>query len=167
VIDGSHMTALDWIFVVGLLASLGIGIWRGFVYEVLSLLNWLLAFVLAQWLGADVGQLLPIATGSEELRHMAGFVLVFVVTVFVGGLLVWALPKLIEQAGLRPVDRVLGGVFGVLRAVLLVLALTVLMLMTPLKSQAWWRDSLVADTSVWVLKKLKPVLPEGVGRYLP
>jgi membrane protein required for colicin V production len=161
------MTALDWIFVVGLLASVGLGVWRGFVYEVLSVLNWLLALVLAQWLGDDLGRYLPISGNLETLRHMAGFVLVFVVSVFLGGLLVWAAPKLLERAGLRPVDRVLGGAFGVLRAVILVLALTVGVLMTPLRSQAWWRDSLVADTSVWVLKRLKPVLPTSVGKYLP
>lgn len=160
------MTALDWLFVAGLLASVALGVWRGFVYEVLSVLNWLLALVLAQWLGDWVGDHLPIST-SEELRHIAGFVLVFVLSVFAGGLVVWGLPKLLERAGLRPVDRVLGGVFGVLRAVILMLALTVLVLMTPYKSQAGWRASLAADTSVWMLKKLKPVLPAGVGKYLP
>lgn len=161
------MTAVDWIFVVGLLASIALGVWRGFVYEVLSVLNWLLALVLAQWLGDDLGRHLPIGGDSETLRHIAGFVLIFVVSVFLGGLVVWGLPKLLERAGLRPVDRVLGGVFGVVRAVIVVLALTVGMLMTPLKNQGWWRDSLVADTSVWTLKKLKPVLPANVGKYLP
>lgn len=161
------MTAVDWIFVVGLLASIALGVWRGFVYEVLSVLNWLLALVLAQWLGDDLGRHLPIGGDSETLRHIAGFVLIFVVSVFLGGLVVWGVPKLLERAGLRPVDRVLGGVFGVVRAVIVVLALTVGMLMTPLKNQGWWRDSLVADTSVWTLKKLKPVLPAHVGKYLP
>ena len=125
------------------------------------------AMVLAQWLGDDVGRMLPIDSGSETLIHIAGFVLVFVVSVFVGGMVVWGLPKLIEQAGLRPVDRVLGGAFGVLRAIILVLAMTVFVLMTPVKDQDWWRDSLVADTSIWSLKKLKPMLPESAGKYLP
>lgn len=161
------MGALDWIFIVALLASIGLGVWRGFVYEVMSVLNWLLAFVLAQWLGADVGRHLPIGGNSEALSHIAGFVLVFVVAVFLGGLLVWGLPKLIEQAGLRPVDRVLGGVFGLVRGLILLLALTVLVLMSPFKSQAWWRDAKAARASVEVLKVLKPVLPQGVGKYLP
>lgn len=161
------MTVLDWLFLLGLLASIGLGVWRGFVYEVLSVLNWLLALVLAQWLGDEVGRMLPIDSRSETLIHIAGFVLVFVVSVFVGGVVVWGLPKLIEQAGLRPVDRVLGGAFGVLRAIILVLAMTVFVLMTPVRDQDWWRDSLVADTSIWSLKRLKPMLPESAGKYLP
>ncbi len=161
------MSALDWIFVAGLLASVGLGVWRGFVYEGLSVLNWLLAFVLAQWLGADVGRQLPIDTSSEALVRIAGFVLVFVVSVFMGGLLVWGLPKLIEQAGLRPVDRVLGGVFGLMRGVILLLALTVLVLMTPFKNQAWWREASGVRLSMEALRTLKPVLPQDVGQYLP
>ena len=161
------MTVLDWLFLLGLLISVGLGVWRGFVYEVLSVLNWLLALVLAQWLGEDVGRLLPIDSQSESLIYIAGFVLVFVVSVFVGGVVVWGLPKLIEQAGLRPVDRVLGGAFGFLRAVLLMLALAVLVQMSTLKTQDWWRDSLAADTAVWGLKKLKPLLPASAKKYVP
>lgn len=158
---------LDWIFAAGLLLSIALGVWRGFVYEVLSVLNWLLAFVLAQWLGADVGRQLPIDTHSEALLQIVGFVLVFVASVFVGGLIVWVIPKLIEQAGLRPVDRVLGGVFGLLRGVILLLALTVLVLMTPLKDQVWWRDAMGTRITMEGLKMLKPVLPRSVGQYLP
>src|SRR6218665_719550 len=161
------MTVLDWLFLLGLLISVGLGVWRGFVYEVLSVLNWLLALVLAQWLGEDVGRLLPIDSQSESLIYIAGFVLVFVVSVFVGGVVVWGLPKLIEQAGLRPVDRVLGGAFGFLRAVLLMLALAVLVQMSTLKTHDWWRDSLAADTAVWGLKKLKPLLPASAKKYVP
>lgn len=161
------MTVLDWIFIAGLLASVGLGVWRGFVYEVLSLLNWVLAFVLAQWLGDDVGRMLPISGGSESLHHVAGFVLIFVVSVFTGGLLVWGLPKLIEQAGLRPVDRVLGGVFGLLRGVIVLLVLTVLVQMTPIKSHPIWREAKATHITMEALKMLKPVLPQGVAMYLP
>ncbi len=161
------IAVLDWIFIAALLASTALGVWRGFVYEVMSVLNWLLAFVLAQWLGADVGRQLPIDSSSEALVQIIGFVLVFVVSVFIGGLVVWGIPKLIEQAGLRPVDRVLGGVFGLLRGVILLLALAVLVLMSSLKSQAWWREAKAARVSVEVLKVLKPMLPQGVGKYLP
>jgi len=42
------MAALDWIFAVVLLLSMALGAWRGLVYEVLSLVNWVVAFVLAR-----------------------------------------------------------------------------------------------------------------------
>jgi membrane protein required for colicin V production len=161
------MALLDTVFLIGLLVSICLGLWRGFVYEVLAVLNWLLALLLAQWLGEDVGRWLPLDGQPEALVRVVGYVLVFVVSVFVGGLVVWAIPKLVEQAGLRPVDRMLGGAFGVLRAAILMLALTVGVLMTSFHQSAWWQESYVAHSSVWALQQLKPLLPAGVAQYLP
>lgn len=159
------MALLDWIFLIGLLISVVLGLWRGFVTEVFAVLNWLLGLFLAQWLGPDVGGWLPI--DSEALAAIAGFVIVFVISVFIGGLFVGRLPGLIAMAGVRPVDRVLGAVFGVLRAAILALTFTALTQPTALSSQYWWRDSYMTDTSVWLLKRLKPVLPQGAAQYLP
>jgi membrane protein required for colicin V production len=161
------MALLDTIFLIGLLVSISLGLWRGFVYEVLAVLNWLLALLLAQWLGEDVGHWLPLEGQPEALVRVVGYVLVFVVSVFVGGLVVWAIPKLVEQAGLRPVDRMLGAAFGVLRAAILMLALTVGVLMTSFRQSAWWEESYAAHASVWALQQLRPLLPAGVAQYLP
>jgi membrane protein required for colicin V production len=158
---------MEWIFVAVLLGSLLLGAWRGFVSEVMSVLNWLLAFVMAQWLGQDVGQRLPMGEMSDVLRFAAGFVLVFVLAALAGGLLVWMLTKLVASSGLQRVDRALGAGFGVVRGVILLLAATVVMEMTPMKSSEWWRESTAAGMSLAALKGLKPVLPDVVGKYFP
>ena len=85
------MAALDWIFVAVLLASLVLGAWRGLVYEVLSVMSWIAAFVLAQWLAPDVAARLPMGSASEPVRYAAGFVVVLVAAAFAGGLIAWAL----------------------------------------------------------------------------
>jgi membrane protein required for colicin V production len=161
------MSFLDWIFLTVLLGSLVLGAWRGLVYEVMSVLNWLLAFVLAQWLGQDVGRHLPMSGVSDVLRFAAGFVLVFIAAALVGALLVWLLTKLVETSGLRPTDRALGAGFGVVRGVILLLAVSVVVEMTPMKASAWWRDSTASGISKYALKGLKPVLPDSLGKYLP
>jgi len=151
------MPALDWFFAVILLVSLALGAWRGLVYEVLSAVNWIAAFILAQWLALDVAQHLP----------LAGFALVFVMAVFVGSLLARLAQKLFAAVGLQPADRALGAAFGLLRGVAVLLVATVVIGMTPLKSSEWWTQSVGAGISVAALKGLKPVLPEEFGRYLP
>jgi membrane protein required for colicin V production len=104
---------------------------------------------------------------SDALRFALGFVLVFVVVALAGGLLVWMLTKLVASSGLQRVDRALGAGFGVLRGVILLLAATVVMEMTPMKSSGWWRDSTAVGISNAALKGLKPVLPDTVGKYFP
>lgn len=161
------MPALDWIFAVVLLASLAMGAWRGLVYEVLSAVSWVAAFILAQWFAPDVAQKLPMAGAGEGVRYAAAFVLVFVGAVFAGGLLAMITKKLFAAVGLQPADRTLGAVFGLVRGVVLLLAATVVIGMTPLKSSEWWQESVGAGISMAALKGLQPVLPEKFGRYLP
>lgn len=150
-----------------LAVSLALGAWRGLVYEVLSVLGWVVSFVLAQWWAPEVAMKLPMSGAAEPIRYAAGFVVVFVGAVFAAGLLAWVAKKLIEAIGLRPVDRTLGAAFGLVRGLVLLLAAAVVVDMTPLKSDAWWQESKGAGVLTAALKGLKPVLPEEFGRYLP
>ena len=161
------MATLDWVFLTVLAASLALGAWRGLVYEVLSVLGWIAAFVLAQWLAPDAAAWLPMGRSGEALRYAAGFVLVFIAAAFAAGLMAWALKKLVEAVGLRPVDRTLGAAFGLVRGAVLLLAAAVVVNLTPLQGGEWWMESKGAGVSTTVLKGLKPVLPERFGRYLP
>ena len=161
------MPVLDWVFAVVLLMSVLLGAWRGLVFEVLSLLSWIAAFVLAQWLAMDVAQYLPMSGASEMVRYGAGFLLVFIATVMLGGLLAALLKKLMTSVGLRPVDRVLGATFGAVRGVLLLLLATVLAAMTPFKSSPAWQESQGVAVSLTVLHTLQPSLPRDLVKYLP
>lgn len=161
------MTGLDWVFIAVLGVSLLLGVWRGLVREVLSLVNWVLAFYLAQWFAQDAAKYLPMSGVSDVLRYAIGFALVFVVSAFAGGLVVWGLSKLVSSAGLGLVDRSLGAVFGLLRGMIFLLALAVVVAMTPAKSETWWTQSVMATATLHTLTLIKPVLPEKFAKYLP
>jgi membrane protein required for colicin V production len=160
------VTAVDWVLLGVLLFSMLLGAWRGLVYEVLSVLGWAASFYLAQWLAPQLAARLPLQSASEAVRYAAAFVLIFVAAVFVAGLLAFLLKKLVEAIGLRPVDRTLGAAFGLLRGIILLLAATVVINMTALKSGEWWQGSRGASILTATLKGLKPVLPEQFARYL-
>jgi membrane protein required for colicin V production len=160
------MATLDWIFAGVLTLSLLLGAWRGLVYEVLSLLSWIAAFILAQWLAPSAAKWLPMQGAGESLRYAAGFVVVFVASVFAGGLVAFLMGKLVSAVGLRPVDRLLGALFGLARGVLLLMAVTVVVNMTPLRTSADWQASFAARVAGVLLHGLQPVLPQEFGKYL-
>ena len=145
---------------------MALGAWRGLVYEVLSVLGWAAAFIVAQLYAATVGQMLPMQGATDALRYAAGFVLSFIASAFAAGLLAWLAKKLIETVGLRPVDRTLGAFFGLLRGVLILLAAATAVLMTPLKEGEWWKQSTGAGILSATLKAVKPILPHEVGQYI-
>ena len=161
------MAVLDWVFGVVLLASVLLGAWRGLVFEVLSLLSWIAAFVLAQWFAADVGARLPMGGVNDLLRYGAGFLLLFVVTIMAGGLLAALFKKVVSSVGLRPADRILGAVFGAGRGVLVLLLATFLLAMTPMKDSPMWQESVGVRMCVGVLLQIKPAMPKEFQPFMP
>ncbi len=162
----ASIATIDWVLLAVLGLSLLVGLWRGLVFEVLSVLGWVAAFFLAQWFAPDVAALLPLSSASQSIRYAAAFVLTFIVAVFVAGLLASIVRKMVAAVGLRPVDRLLGGVFGLVRGLVLLLAVAVAISMTPLKDSLWWQESTGAPVLSAALKGLKPALPEQFSRYL-
>lgn len=160
------MNSVDGLLLFVLLLSAVVGMWRGLVYEVLSLMVWVAAFLLAQAYAGDVARLLPLDGLSAALRIAVAFVLVFVASAFAGGFVAWLVKKMVAAVGLRPIDRVLGGVFGLLRDAVVLLAVAVVVGMTPLQSQQAWQTSAVAQVLGDSLQALRPLLPEPVARYL-
>jgi membrane protein required for colicin V production len=161
------LSAVDWILLAVLGLSLLLGMWRGIVQEVLSLAGWVAAFYVSQMYAPAAAAWLPMEGSSQMLRYAAGFVVVFV-AVLVGTVLVSALiKKLISAVGLGPLDRLLGSLFGLMRGVVILLAVTVLVGMTPMRDTEAWKQAQGAQWLQQFLHVLKPVLPADFGKYLP
>ena len=160
------MTALDWLALIVVATSLLLGAWRGLLYEVLALAGWLIAFLVARWSAPAVGAWLPMGESPEPLRYAAGFALVFIATAFLCGVLASLARGAARAFGARPVDRLFGAGFGVLRGLLLLLVLAALVRMTPLRDEAWWRQSVSAGWLEMALWQLHPLLPQAFGKYL-
>lgn len=160
-----NMVDLGVLLVV--LVSLAVGAWRGFLYEVFSLVGWVVAFACARWLASDVVLFLPLGGASEGLRYAAAFVAVFVAAAFAAGLVSWLIRKLAVQVGLRPVDRVLGAMFGLVRAAALLVILAFGVSLTPLSKNEAWTQSSSAQFLAAVAQQGKPWLPEELLKVLP
>jgi membrane protein required for colicin V production len=160
------MVTTDWVLLAVLLLSVLLGLWRGLMYEVLSLAGWVLAFILAQAFADDVAAWLPMDGLSAALKLAVAFVLVFVLVAFAGGLVAWLVQKLVATVGLRPVDRVLGGAFGLARALVMLLGAAVVVSVLQMQQAAWWRSSSAAGMLSATLLEIRPLLPEPVARHI-
>ncbi len=162
------LTLTDGVLSGILLLSLVVGAWRGLVHELMSLAGWVAAFFVAQWLAQDVAQWLPLwREAAPQVRYALSFVLVFVASMFAAALVSWLLGKVVSTAGLKPVDRSLGGIFGLVRGVVVLLVLAVVVHLLGMRSQDWWQDSRVTSVLGTLLAGLKPVLPQAMQAWLP
>ncbi len=121
------MNWLDIVLIVIFALSVIGGVKDGFAKVVIGFIALILAFALGLWFYGAAGAFLLPYVSHKGIAHFAGFALVFVGVLCLGGLTGWLLGKLMKWAGLSWLDRLLGGAFGVLRgfvvAVALVLAL--------------------------------------------
>ena len=161
------LSAVDWILLAVLGLSLLLGLWRGIVQEVLSLVGWVAAFYVSQMYAPLAAAWLPMEGSSQMLRYAAGFVVVFVAVLVATVLVSWVVKKLVSAVGLGPLDRLLGSLFGLMRGVVILLAVTVFVGMTPMRETDGWKQSQGAQWLQQFLHVLKPVLPADFGKYLP
>lgn len=163
--------ALGWVDLVMLVvmaASILIGLWRGFVFEVLAVLGWAIGYFAAQWLAADLAPKLPI--GGEDaggLRYAAAFALCFILALIIWNLLAKLVRLLLHATPLSIPDRMLGAGFGVLRGGLLLLVAATIVALTPAAQATWWQASVGARWLDQVIVVLRPALPAQVSQWLP
>jgi len=158
---------LDWIAIAVLGLSIVVGVWRGLLFEVISLIGWVAAFAMAQWFSTPVAAWLPFGAPDAVWRYAVAFVLIFVAVAFSVGLVASLIRSLVKAVGLRPVDRTLGAVFGLARGALALLVAAVVVHLFSLQESSWWRESTSATVLDTALQHAKPVLPEKLASYLP
>jgi len=161
------MTWVDYAVLTVLAASILWGVWRGLVHEVVSVAAWVLAFLAANLLAGPLGEALPKSmVTTPEVRVLVSFVVVFIVTLIVCTVVGHLLSKMMKVAGLGPLDRTLGGVFGLARALVILLAFALLAGLTALPRQPAWRDSVSGQPLAQGALALRPWLPRSFAERL-
>ena len=157
---------LDWAFVGVLAISIGVGLVRGVVFELLSLAGWVVAWFVAQWVAPQVAPHLPVGTPGGGLNLGMAFALSFVAALVVWAMLARLARLLIRATPLSFVDRLLVALFGALRGVVLLLALAMVVALTPAAQSQDWRRATGARWLGQAIWALGPLLPESARQLL-
>lgn len=152
---------VDWALAAVLLLSVVVGMWRGLVYEILSLVGWVVAFVVAQAYGATVAAWLPFGTPGSLTRLAAAFALTFFAALVAWTLLAKLARLLISATPLSVLDRALGAGFGLVRGLVVLLVVTLVVMLTPAARSPAWQASRGAVWLQAMLHGLEPLWPAG------
>ncbi|MEO8803862.1 MAG: CvpA family protein [Rudaea sp.] len=159
------MNWADYCIITALGLSVLIGLWRGFIGEVLALLGWVLAFWVA-WSFGDKLAAKFTAIDLPSMRLLLGYAICFIGVLIAGGIVNFLMRKLIAGSGLSGSDRTLGMLFGLVRG-LAVVTLAVLVLgFTPLPRDPWWHQSQLLPSFQSYAQWLSARLPPEVTKYL-
>jgi membrane protein required for colicin V production len=160
------VTIFDYLVLFVLIASVVISTMRGLVREMLSLLGWIVSFIVANAYGESLARLLPDMIPGHIARLIVAFLVLFIGVRLLMMLLAMAIDAVIKASGLSLADRGLGGLFGLARGLVLVLAGVLLCGLTAIPQQAFWKDALLSPLAETAARTVKPYLPGQVGQHV-
>jgi membrane protein required for colicin V production len=160
------MTPIDWAIVATLGLSVLLGVVRGVVREMFALAGWIVGVLLALQFAAPIGNWLPLELPLGARTALAGLVLV-VGTLLAAALVAALLRAMLSAVKLSIEDRLLGGVFGVLRGVIVIGVAVLIAIGAGAPRQAWWQASALLPMAQASVRFASPLLPESLARYVP
>ena len=136
-----HFTWADYV-ILGILVISGLlGLMRGFVREIFSLVAWVAAVTLAVHFSDQVAVYLQHLIEAAPLRKAAAFCLILFVVLILGALIGSLLAGILSGTGLSGTDRIVGLIFGVFRGGILVALLVLVGGLTPAPRAIWWKEA--------------------------
>jgi len=157
---------LDLIVLLLLVLTVVRGLMRGMIDTLFSLAAWMLAFVSGKWGALMVAPLLPIGIETPAIRYFAGFSIVFLV-VLIGVLLAGhALASLVKSVGLGGADKMLGGVLGLAKGLVILVGLTLAAGLTSLPRTEFWKQAALSGSLQAMALRALPLLPADVAKHV-
>ena len=145
----------DWFILIVLIASGVISFARGFTKEFLSLFLWLVSFIAAISLEYLATPKINEFIGNEEISKIISYVVVFIIFIFVGGIVIKFISKIVKWSGASGFDRFLGVLFGLIRGSI-VLFVIFLLLPSSLKT-----TDLISNSKITpIIQKYAPQIEE-------
>lgn len=160
------MNSLSWVdalIACGVAFSMLLGLFRGLVREVIAVVGWVVALILALRFSVSVSILMPGAIAWSALRVGLAALVIVVGVLALTALVGWLMRRLVVAVHLSLMDRFLGAGFGFVRAGLVLLLGVFFSYNTVLADQAWWKDSevlpRVQSLAQWVVPLLSESMP--------
>ncbi|HEX7916406.1 CvpA family protein [Rudaea sp.] len=155
----------DYVIIAALGLSVLMGLWRGFIGEVLALAVWIVAIWVAWTIGPQLAASLT-AVSLPSARIALGYALCFIAVLIAGAIVGFFMRKLVAGSGLSGTDRLLGAIFGLARGLALVTLVVLLLGFTPFPRDPWWHESRLLPSFQNAAQWASAHMPADVTKYL-
>lgn len=135
------MNAIDIGILVIIGASVLLSFWKGFVQQAISLIGWLAALLAARLLGPELAPHFAVVIEEPGIQLVMAYVSITIVVLLASKVVASAFGTIIQKIGLGSFDKLLGGFFGFLRGVIIVVLLVAIAGLTELRNQPMWKES--------------------------
>lgn len=143
-----------------------LGLFRGAVDEIFSLLGWVIAFIVANMFAKDIADMLSSLITKHEIRVIVAYLILFASTLIIVSLLKLVLSEFMRAIGLGPVDKFFGAAVGFVKGTIIALIIVIVCGMTSLPRDKVWKDSMSAKWFETLAVAAKPWLPHDLAKKI-
>jgi membrane protein required for colicin V production len=154
------MVWVDYLIPTIIAVSAVFSLVRGFVREAISLVGWVLGFLISLIYHGTFARLFLASISSPTFRDVLAITILFVMTIVITALINHLAGFIVKQSGLTGTDRLIGVAFGAVRGGVIVALLILLAGMTPMPQDPWWKESMMIghfqDLANWIQLNVAP-----------
>lgn len=159
------MSVVDWVIAATVGISMLLGLVRGFTRELISLAGWIAGIVLAYLYSESLGTVLPFDLPVAGMKTALAALLILLGCLVIAALVGALMKALLAAVKLTFADRLLGAVFGWLRAMLVIGGLVLLAGATEAPRLDWWKESRLLPWVQACVRFASPMLPDSLARF--
>jgi membrane protein required for colicin V production len=157
----SQWTFLDFVFTLVILVSIFFALLKGLVREITSLVALIGGFILAALYYSVPAGWLSEVSRNETVANFFGFMIIFLGCILLGAIISLVINRFLKAASIRWIDRLLGGVFGLLRGWAICAILAIGLIAFPLREGMMAR-SVLAPYLLAVARAAVHLVPQSL-----
>jgi len=161
------MNSFDVVILVILVIFTLLGMWRGLLREIITIVTWILSFALAWMFAGQASEYLTKVSAEPVVRQVIAFVAIFFAVFMVGTAASWLIHKYIPPKNLfHAANIVLGGLFGAARGAVIIVSIFLVAGLTSLPQRPWWRESVFTPYFERAALYVSGFLPSDIARHI-
>ncbi|HUN75028.1 MAG TPA: CvpA family protein [Steroidobacteraceae bacterium] len=137
------MILVDYLIIALVVISAVVGLVRGLLREVIALITWIAALLIAWHFSAVLEPYLGTMLSGPQVRSWVARTILLIAVLLVGAGVGAIIVHLVRLSIFSGMDRLLGFVFGLLRGLVVLGILVLLCQMVRLDREGWWHHSLL------------------------
>jgi membrane protein required for colicin V production len=158
------MIAVDYIILAILIISAVMGLVRGLLREAIAVITWFLAIVLAWTFASTLEPSLGGVLVGSPLRLWAARIIIFVFVLLLGGAVATIVGHYVRVSMFAGMDKFLGFVFGLIRGIVVIGALTIAIQALRMDEDPRWQRSRLMPYAVGIANTLRSMVGEKLER---
>ena len=154
------MNWIDYLLIALIVVSCIAGVLRGLLREVITLVSWIAAVWIAWHYAYVLEPRLGGTLANEDVRAWAARSIIFLALVVIGTCISAIVGRLVRLSIFGGTDRFFGGIFGFLRALVMIGLFVMLCHALRLNGEPWWRGSTLIPYGERVANVLRSMVGE-------